>query len=85
METANAVSLHEMRAKRRPPRAAPSEILPFIKPLLEPVVEPVLERLDRNEKLLLELKAALDIQFKRTAQIQAQLDTLVARFARRRK
>lgn len=76
---------YAMRAKPRPPRAAPSEILPFIKPLLEPVVEPVLERLDRNEKLLLELKAALDIQFRRTAQIQAQLDGLVARFAKRRK
>lgn len=49
-----------------------------IKPLLKPVVEPVLVGLDRNETLLLELKAALDTQFKRTAQIQAPLDRLVA-------
>lgn len=76
---------HEMGAKGRPPRARPSELLPIIKPLLEPVVEPVLERLARTEELLQELKVALDIQFKRTAQIQAQLDMLVARLGKQRK
>lgn len=74
---------------RRRPRAVPSELLPFIKPLLrpllEPVVEPVLERLARNEKLLSELKEALEIQFKRTAQIQAQLDVLIARLSKRQR
>lgn len=73
-----------MGAKRRPTRAASSELLPLITPLLQPVVEPVLERLDRNEQLLLELKAGLDVQFRRTAQIQAQLDVLIARLAKRR-
>lgn len=67
-----------MPSKRRISRAAPAQIVPNIRP----VVRPVLERLARNEKLLLELKASLDIQFKRTAQIQAQLDRLLARLAR---
>jgi SRSO17 transposase len=49
-----------------------------IKPLIELLVEPVLERLDRHEALLTEMKRALDIQFKRTAEVQAQLDKLTA-------
>jgi hypothetical protein len=49
-----------------------------LRPLLKPAVEPVIERLDRHEKLLAEVKAALDVQFKRTAEIQARLDILIA-------
>ena len=56
-----------------------------LRPLLKPVVEPVIVRLDRTEKLILEMKAALDLQFTRTAQIQAQLDILVARLSTRGK
>ena len=55
-----------------------------IKPLIKPIVEPVLQRLDRHEELLEELKAALDVQFKRTAEIQAQVDRLVAAITSRR-
>ena len=51
---------------------------PVIKPLLRPLVKPVLTRLDRHEQLLEELKAALEVQFKRTAAIQARLDHLIA-------
>jgi len=75
---------------KRPPRAPPRPddiapiIKPLIKPLLKPVVEPVLSRLDRHEQLLEEVKAALDVQFKRTAAIQAQLDQLLAAIARGR-
>jgi hypothetical protein len=56
------------------PRASPTVPLAKLRPLLKPVVDPVIERLDRTEKLVLEMKAALDVQFKRTAEIQAQLD-----------
>ena len=59
------------------------DLAPVIKPLLEPVVEPVLDRLDRQEKLLEEVKAALDVQFKRTAAIQAQLDRVMAMLSKR--
>jgi hypothetical protein len=74
-----------VQAKRLRSRAALTDIEPLIKPLLKPVVEPVIERLDRSEKLLRELKAALDIQFKRIAQIQAQLDILAASLDKRRR
>ena len=57
---------------------------PLIKPLLKPVVESVLSRLDRHEALLQELKDALDIQFKRTAEIQGQLDRLLRAIAKER-
>jgi hypothetical protein len=66
-----------MAAVKRTPRVVP---VGTRRPLLKPVVEPVIERLERTEKLLIEMKAALDVQFKRTAEIQAQLDVLVARF-----
>jgi hypothetical protein len=46
---------------------------------MKPLVEPVVARLDRHEQLLLDLKSALDIQFKRIAAIQAQLDHLIAK------
>ena len=71
-----------MPAKRRPatpsPQNLPPLLKPIVKPLLKPVVEPVLERLDRHEELLSEIKAALEIQFKRTAELQAQLDRITA-------
>ena len=71
-----------MPAKRRPASPSPEELAPLlkpiIKPLLKPVVEPVLQRLDRHEELLTEMKAALDIQFKRTAEVQAQLDRITS-------
>lgn len=57
----------------------------IIKPLLKPVVAPVLTRLDRHEKLLEEMKNALEIQFKRTAAIQAQLDVLIGSLAKQRR
>jgi hypothetical protein len=71
-----------MAAVKRTPGVVPVEKL---RPLLKPVVEPVIERLERTENLLIEMKAALDVQFKRTAEIQAQLDVLVARFDKLRK
>lgn len=59
--------------------AIPVEVLaPVLKPLIRPVVEPVLTRLDRVEKLLEEMKTAADVQFKRTAAMQAQIDQLLA-------
>jgi hypothetical protein len=58
-------------------------VKPLIKPIIKPVVEPVLSRLDRHEQLLEEVKAALEIQFKRTAAIQAQLDHLISTLSRR--
>ena len=67
-----------------PPAAAIDALAPVIKPLVEPLVEPVLTRLDRHEQLLLEMKTALDVQFKRTAQIQAQLDQVVAGLSKTR-
>ena len=71
-----------MPLKRKP---SPAVSLHRLKPLLKPVVEPVLERLARTEKLLEEMKTALEVQFKRTAAIQAQLDQIVARLPRRRR
>lgn len=66
-----------MPAKR--PVAVPVEALaPVLKPVLEPIVEPVVERLGRLEKAVLEVREGLDIQFKRTAAMQAQLDRLLA-------
>jgi hypothetical protein len=70
-----------MPAKHRRP-ATP--IQQQIKPVLKPIVEPVLERLDRHEQLLDELKASLDIQFKRTAALQVQLDRILAAVAKTR-
>ena len=71
-----------MPAKRRPPTPSPQDLAPLlkpiVKPLLRPVVEPVLERLDRHEELLTDMKAALEIQFKRTAEVQAQLDRIAS-------
>ena len=58
------------------------KLAPIIKPLIAPAVRPVLTRLDRHEALLHELKAALDVQFKRTADIQAQLDQLLGRLGK---
>jgi hypothetical protein len=54
----------------------------LLKPLVKPIVKPVLERLDKHEEILLGLRDALDVQFKRIAQIQAQLDQLIAAKAR---
>jgi hypothetical protein len=68
-----------MPAKKR---AVPTVPLTRLKPLLKPVVEPVLTRLDRTEKLLSEMKSALNIQFRRTAEIQAQLDIVLARLSK---
>lgn len=73
-----------MPAKNKKP-TAPSISLARLKPLLKPVVEPVLSRLDRTERLLVDMKAALDIQFQRTASIQAQLDRIAARLLARDK
>ena len=76
-----------MPTKRRPassPSAQLSVLTPIIKPLLKPVVEPVLEKLDRHEALLAEMKQALEIQFKRTAEMQAQLDRITALLAKSR-
>ena len=71
-----------MPAKRRPATPSPQDLAPLlrpiVKPLLKPVVEPVLDRLDRHEELLTEMKAELEIQFKRTAEVQAQLDRIVS-------
>lgn len=68
-----------MPTKRRTIAAVPvEELVPVLKPALEPVIEPVVERLDKLEKTVLEIKEELDVQFKRTAAIQAQLDRLLA-------
>ena len=62
------------RRSPRPSRSGPTAL----KPLLRPVIEPVLTRLDRLEALLEEMKGSMDVQFKRTAAIQAQLDQVLA-------
>lgn len=67
------------------PRGTATVPLAKLRPLLKPVVEPVIERLDGHEKLLLEIKTALDVQFKRTAEMQAQLDMLAARVSKQKK
>ena len=53
-----------------------------LKPALKPIVEPMVAKLDRHETLLLEMKAALDVQFQRIAALQAQIDHLLARLSR---
>ena len=74
-----------MPPKRQARPALPIHALaPVLKPLIEPVVEPVLTRLDRVEKHLEEVKTALDVQFKRTAAIQAQLDHLITTLSKTR-
>jgi hypothetical protein len=67
-----------------PPKrpAAASASVQQLKPLLKPIVEPVLARLDRHEALLEELKTALEIQFRRTAEVQAQLDKILSTLAK---
>ena len=66
---------------KRPARAASAIQL---KPLIAPLVEPVIQRLDRHEDLLTEMTEALEIQFKRTADVQAQLDRITAMLAKSR-
>ena len=71
------------RRPRTPSRAKPETklieaIKPIIPAVLKPVVSPVVERLDRHEQLLLDVKSALDVQFQRIADMQAQLDKLLA-------
>ena len=78
------------RPGSRTPRSQPSQaVLEALRPILpdvmSPVVEPVVERLDRQGELLLDLKAALDVQFQRIDAIQAQLDTLIAQWKRERR
>ena len=72
------------RARAKTPTRTPKgngDILRVLKPIIPaivtPVVEPVVMRLDRHEELLRELKKGFDIQFKRIAEIQAQLDALL--------
>jgi hypothetical protein len=74
----------DVAAKGRTPPARLRDVKPAIRPRLKPVIAPVLDRLDRNERLLMELKHGLDIQFQRTAAIQAQLDLLLARLSKQR-
>ena len=75
-------------------RATSLVALRQLKPVLKPLVEPVLTRLERQERLLKELTATqdrllgevtakFDLQFKRTATIQAQLDRLIATLSKR--
>ena len=66
--------------RKRAPLTIP---LRQIRPVLKPVVQPVLTRLDRVERLLEDMRSALDVQFKRTAAIQAQVDQLVAALSKR--
>lgn len=67
--------------KRRQSR--PAAALAEIAPLLKPVVAPVLSQLDRHAEMLEEIREAMQVQFKRTAQIQAQLDKLMASLAKK--
>src|SRR5687768_6325619 len=55
------------------PRPPP---VPPVQRLLRPLVEPALARLDRHERLLEELQAAMDVQFKRSGScaIRARTD-----------
>jgi hypothetical protein len=66
------------KSRRAPATRPTNATLPKIAPMLKPLVEPVLIRLDRHEQLLEGVRAALDVQFQRTAAIQAQLDLLIA-------
>jgi hypothetical protein len=68
----------ESMPKRK--RAVAREKVP---PVVLAVVRPVSTRLSRIEALLLEMRAALDAQIKRTARIQLQLDTLTLTAKRR--
>jgi hypothetical protein len=77
--------------------ATPPGLKPALKPLIQPLVEPVLTQLGRHERLLKELAAdqgrtarlleevttKLDVQFKRTAAIQAQLDQVIVTLSKR--
>lgn len=63
------------RKIRRPPKSVPIRALT---PVLKPIIQPVVVRLDKHEELLLEMKAALDVQFQRIAAMQAQMDHLLA-------
>lgn len=63
---------------RRPGGTAIPALIPALKPALKPIIEPVVERLDRHETLLAEVKKTLDVQFRRIAAIQAQMDRLLA-------
>ena len=66
-------------AAKKPVRRRPVVVpIPALKPALQPIIEPVVSRLDRHEELLSEVKATLDVQFRRIAAIQAQLDHLLA-------
>jgi len=47
-------------------------------PGLRPVIAPVVARLDYHERLLRDLKRASEIQIARIAQMQVQLDRLIA-------
>jgi hypothetical protein len=71
----------DKRGTRSPPDI--SSIAPVIEPLIKPLVEPVMIRLDRHEKLLEEVKDALAVQFRRTADMQAQLDILLTRLPKK--
>jgi hypothetical protein len=55
-----------------------------VPPVVRAVMRPVGKRLSRIEALLLEMRAALDAQIKRTARIQLQLDTLTLTVKRRK-
>lgn len=68
-----------------PAKALVAALKPLIPVVVKPVVAPVLERLDQHEELLLSMKAVLDVQFKRIAAIQAQLDDMVALTRRAKK
>ena len=71
-----------MRTKKRR-QSRPAAVLDELAPLLKPVVAPVLSQLDRHAEMLDEIREALQVQFKRTAQIQAQLDKLIATVAKK--
>ena len=65
-------------------RSMVSVPLEQLAPALKPALDPVVDRLDSLEKTVLEIRGALDVQFKRTAAIQAQLDRLLAELAKSR-
>jgi hypothetical protein len=54
-----------------------------LKPVLQPIIKPVVERLDKHEELLVAMKGTLDVQFRRIAAMQAQLDHLIAALSKR--
>ena len=65
------------RSRAKGQRRPISAIIP---PLVKPFVEPVVKRLDRHEQLLLDVKSSLEVQFTRIADMQAQLDLLIAAY-----